>query len=619
MVKLNPPPSFDESILYDDLVLSSVKLPDFQPNFKWTSDKYWARLQHRNNCTPLQICKMLAILKHTRAQRKLYLEQIDTTTATMHLPKTNTILTNVQKLLQQMNSVDGTVPVTEEISRESFTNSSTEYVLTNSFILDVQVSVTELNQKTLHSTWQQELEIGYMRQVGKPLESFKNVTINTCLLWVPGSSTFYSLFARSPMNMQKYRTNDTAKRKHFCIWEDIDTKLQQDLAYYQYTLVPLPDTWLKFDIKTNAFNKSGLIKNVNNIHLIRSNVLAPNQNITYTATHYSPVHPEAPLCSSHIPYYLCQKLLLAAKTFRHRAKQYLAGDTSELTSEQIDMENILVIDVMEQGDTQILVEVMENNLTTQYLHTVIKITKTENDNLKQDARKFGELVREINSKGVRDEDGNVGTMHTFGLHNHNGLFRKFADKLHSNEYRAKYKTFYKHYLEEISQKFPATLSTMIQTEYSRGITNDMPNHPVYEELPTVVTTDDLSQIIDKKDEPQIVEKEINTNCVDGPCAVTASVDFASSQHLDIFDGSDGVVIWVVEESESVKKRYFLMSNLKVQTATKAYNGVAVRIRDGVMIAFDGRMIRHGTTETDDLDKTYGFHVASNAKSLQSEL
>lgn len=76
----------------------------------------------------------------------------------------------------------------------------------------------------------------------------------------------------------------------------------------------MPDTWLKFEFGTNSFNKSGFVKNVNTIYQIHTKNKIHSKNITFRATHYSPVHPEAPLCSSYVPRKFYQKLLFAAKT-----------------------------------------------------------------------------------------------------------------------------------------------------------------------------------------------------------------------------------------------------------------------------------------------------------------
>ena len=61
-----------------------------------------------------------------------------------------------------------------------------------------------------------------------------------------------------------------------------------------------------------------------------------------------------------------------------------------------------------------------------------------------------------------------------------------------------------------------------------------------------------------------------------------------------------------------------MSNLSLEVEGVKYNGVAVKLVDGLMITFDGRMIRHGTTICDHVGPIHGFHIAANGISMRSK-
>lgn len=167
MAQLNHPPSFDETIMYESLILSNIKIPEYAPMIQ-TNDKYWNKLQQRNQCSVRQVCKMLAVLKHTKADRKKFLDTVNATTS-MQFPKTNTILDNVQLLCQHMNNQNRTIPVTEKVTPETFTTSTIENIMSNIYMLDVQISIEEHYNKLMHETWKQKLEDSYWKQFGKKL------------------------------------------------------------------------------------------------------------------------------------------------------------------------------------------------------------------------------------------------------------------------------------------------------------------------------------------------------------------------------------------------------------------------------------------------------------------
>jgi hypothetical protein len=53
--------------------------------------------------------------------------------------------------------------------------------------------------------------------------------------------------------------------------------------------------------------------------------------------------------------------------------------------------------------------------------------------------------------------------------------------------------------------------------------------------------------------------------------------------------------------------YFLFGNIQVKQDTNIYNGVAIKLFDGIMISFDGRLLFHGTAHC-CCKCTYGGYV-----------
>jgi hypothetical protein len=44
--------------------------------------------------------------------------------------------------------------------------------------------------------------------------------------------------------------------------------------------------------------------------------------------------------------------------------------------------------------------------------------------------------------------------------------------------------------------------------------------------------------------------------------------------------------------------YFILPNMHVETSQGSYSGVAIKLYDGVVISWDGRVIKHCTSVTD---------------------
>lgn len=145
-------------------------------------------------------------------------------------------------------------------------------------------------------------------------------------------------------------------------------------------------------------------------------------------------------------------------------------------------------------------------------------------------------------------------------------------------------------MEIAENKFPIELATMVQAEYSRGISSGLQDHPC---------------------------NNLNDN-VEGPCSISTSVNFATPQHVDIRDGSISVFGWL-HLNKPVIPRYFLLSNLKVSVNGRVYNGLAIKLVDGLLMTGDGRFIRHGTTTSKVKGTIFGYQFAANGVSMSSNI
>ena len=87
---------------------------------------------------------------------------------------------------------------------------------------------------------------------------------------------------------------------------------------------------------------------------------------------------------------------------------------------------------------------------------------------------------------------------------------------------------------------------------------------------------------------------------DGVCfrvgfSVDISVDMANATHYDVGDCSQGISVWLEEIPGLATGWYFVMPNMYCCIDGRMYNGIAIRLRHGTAISWDGRVIRHGTS------------------------
>ena len=89
-------------------------------------------------------------------------------------------------------------------------------------------------------------------------------------------------------------------------------------------------------------------------------------------------------------------------------------------------------------------------------------------------------------------------------------------------------------------------------------------------------------------------------------SVFISEDLGNAVHQDINDECKCVCIWTETSRGWARNWYFIMPDVVVQypfiledgqVVMKTYQGIAVKLYDGIIISWDGRVIRHGTTVT----------------------
>ena len=106
------------------------------------------------------------------------------------------------------------------------------------------------------------------------------------------------------------------------------------------------------------------------------------------------------------------------------------------------------------------------------------------------------------------------------------------------------------------------------------------------------------------------------------CSMDVSCNLGNATHFDVTDGSVGYSIWVELEPNTASNWYFVLPNVLIRNNDVSYSGVAIKLFHGVSIAWDGRMIRHGTSLTETNSKTnkcFGWFWAADLKGAKESL
>ena len=179
---------------------------------------------------------------------------------------------------------------------------------------------------------------------------------------------------------------------------------------------------------------------------------------------------------------------------------------------------------------------------------------------------FNTMLRKKQPVGsARDNKGDNGAMHPVGL-------RVLQDGVHSTVYASTLKVppkLAKAYVAALSRvgqvAFPDVLAVIQDTEGDTGI------------------------------EPcAAMGGDNDGNCVG--MSIDTSDGLENASHYDSNDATQGFGAWTEEVPGLADNWYFVMPNMHgVRPDGRPYNGIAIRLRHGTAISWDGRLIRHCTS------------------------
>ena len=294
-LKLSILPNLDESVVYGSIISVFLQLPKTIRGGGNKKVRYWNELNRQNKCFAKYTCKLLCVLLSQQRDREIFLHHLnlhenifEDTTAISDLNK----IDNFLKLKSSHCRIQGSI-----IEIDHFMDLSSIQKMNGIFLMWVNNSCAQLFDKELHVEWIKKLKDHYHLLVGCKYDNHEeDCLLTTCLLWIPSITTFYLPFSKYATKIE-YLDNNTQKR----IWTSIFTNDQQQISSFQYNIVPLPDTWLDYNLSSNRFESQSLISNINLVMQITHEInmlstrVYQKQHLSY---HHSMADPNTLFCPS---------------------------------------------------------------------------------------------------------------------------------------------------------------------------------------------------------------------------------------------------------------------------------------------------------------------------------
>jgi hypothetical protein len=105
----------------------------------------------------------------------------------------------------------------------------------------------------------------------------------------------------------------------------------------------------------------------------------------------------------------------------------------------------------------------------------------------------------------------------------------------------------------------------------------------------------MAVVQDMEDHSGVVPVELMGGDWKGLCvgySIDTSVDLGNAAHYDVHDTPKGFSVWTEDNPGTATNWYFLMPNVHgVNNDGTHYNGIAIKLRHGTAISWDGRVVR----------------------------
>jgi hypothetical protein len=289
-------------------------------------------------------------------------------------------------------------------------------------------------------------------------------------------------------------------------------------------------------------------------HISDDHIMAPLVISDFDNTKDSSLKSIIQNCNNDIGRKKFQSKLLSSNTNHINRRSYIDGALYVNLPDYV-----YVLDHTITGDIDLSVDhINKNNISTSKPWVMVRKVSQQSNLIMQ--LKNLALCCKSQSGNARSKSQDKGKMFAIGTRILQGNQTDYAVNKHFHHYPS---VCSKLALEFAMENFPSTITNMIEIERNAGV------YP--------------------------------SNLMGGYFGIVSTMDMScnlgNASHYDRNDASQGFSIWVETKCNSASNWYFLMPNMILHHQNKQYNGVAVKLSDGVSISWDGRVIRHCTTVT----------------------
>ena len=578
-------PEFQEHWSYNDLLLIHFTLPKIKAH--GCSEVFWGKFRQKNRIMIVNICNMLQVMFPNVVDRQVFQGR---TQQWLHACVNPNIETFILHHFGEARIVSNIKYMRCNRQDEEIRAGMAQINANTCILLEAVIDVPLYIKYTHEKNYMSRLTDLYSKFVGDEIVDWDKCKYTTWLLWYPWQNVFFIVNGRTRTNFVN-DSRESSGRAKLQIKRTLDDTVLKIHSFLAFGYVPLPGNWLGWCYDESTFN--GLVKETKQAFMFE---VQPSLCDVIVGNHYSPLSVHSPLVETLFTRSEFRNKLFTGNTMRRGCKQYVAGDVFELTTRQIEDDAVYIIDTENVNiPVNVHLHVLDSTNMDIGVYTVIKVNGNRcSSEFRRQGHYMNLCMSEKQKFQTRSNDNNRGVLVTYGVHEYNGVLEPFAANKTPTYKTNIRKEFTRMFAAHCCQYYPLEFSTVIQAEYSCGITHELTGHPC------------------------------NSMHTYASSSLNCSIGYASSQHKDTRDNSMTCISWFnsnqdIHTLEEHKNAYFLFGNVQINKDNKVYNGLAIKLYDGVSCTFDARLLLHGTTIAPCNCLFGGYALVGNAVTASSKL
>lgn len=440
----------------------------------------------------------------------------------------------------------------------------------DSFLLDVTLNRSTRRHPRLLNTYQFSSPVYMVNCEARMQEEYFDQLYRTIIIFTPSSSTFYSPFA---------------------------LKASTPTGDFWRNLIPLPSSWLRLSRLDGAPSIGSYIKKIHSVYRVSFQISVNRACKLFRGHQFDDEDVDAPLWPpdvyrlennpgrvlslKHLRHHY-RTLLDCSPSNRKGGRRYVAGSAhSKIPS------NVFLYDPVNDGDASFDIELRSPNSCFPMGSTCVHVRNSwDRNSLMNSLLSGGRSLQTFGRGNARQNTGDLGTMFSFGSRvsqdGKNFTLTSVSKKLFgwSSPDIGKISSLIYDHLEHV---LPHVLRSMRQVQEMAGLI--------------------ATEIMGGHKAPSI--------------SSSVSVNLVNASHYDINDASYGVSIWSEDNPGVATNWFFLMPNVLLRVDAKTYSGLAIKLSHGVIISWDGRVLRHATSEANHGvgNNVYGWFWGADARAV----